>query len=164
MFGKQVTLTQASRHLHWACNCSFRWWRTGSWNNDGRRVCYAGDVTFTLYKVKKYIQRRTGRHKCSSQLISGIHTRSLVLTRKRHLKLIVRIPEYLPTDRGWYRRTSAILAYGRRIDTGKIGGVGIFSSVVPNLTDIYVSLSKEFLHQNHWRECKFRLGITIHLW
>jgi type III pantothenate kinase len=48
------------------------------------------------------------------------------------------------------------------IDARKIDGVGI-SSVVPNLTDIYASLSKKFFHQESLIVSAYlNLGITIH--
>jgi biotin-(acetyl-CoA carboxylase) ligase len=48
MFGKQVTLTQAGEHLHGRAMSLSADGGLVLATTDGQRVCYAGDVTFTM--------------------------------------------------------------------------------------------------------------------
>jgi type III pantothenate kinase len=78
------------------------------------------------------------------------------------LKADLRIPSTFQQAEDEIGAQALTLLTAEGIDTEKIDGVGI-SSVVPNLTDIYVSLSKNFLHQEALIvNTNLDLGITIH--
>ena len=77
-------------------------------------------------------------------------------------KADLRIPSTIQRTDDEIRAQALTMFTKKGIDTEKIDGVGI-SSVVPHLTDIYVSLSKKFLHQEPLIvNANVDLGITIH--
>ena len=78
------------------------------------------------------------------------------------LKADLRIPSTFQQTEDEIGAQTLTLLSGEGIDTEKIDGVGI-SSVVPNLTDIYASLSKKFFHQEALIvSANLNIGITIH--
>lgn len=82
--------------------------------------------------------------------------------KEKTLKADVRIPSNFQQTEDEIGAQALTLLSGEGIDTEKIDGVGI-SSVVPNLTNIYVSLSQKFFHQEPLIVSAYlNLGITIH--
>jgi len=82
--------------------------------------------------------------------------------KEEELKADVRISSTLQQTETEIRAQLLTMLTRKGIDTEKIDGVGI-SSVVPHLTDIYVSLSKKCFHQNPLIvSTDLNLGITIH--
>jgi len=74
----------------------------------------------------------------------------------------LRIPSTIQRTDDEIRAQALTMFTKKGIDTEKIDGVGI-SSVVPNLTDIYSSLSKKFFHHEPLIvSATLNLGITIH--
>jgi type III pantothenate kinase len=82
--------------------------------------------------------------------------------KEEKLKADLRIPSTFQQTEDEIGTQVLTLLTGKGIDIKKIDGVGI-SSVVPNLTDIYISLSKKSFHQEPLIVSAYlNLGITIH--
>jgi type III pantothenate kinase len=78
------------------------------------------------------------------------------------LKADLRIPSTFQQTEDEIGAQTLIFLKGKGIDTEKIDGVGI-SSVVPDLTSIFASLSKKLFHQEPLIvSANLNLGITIH--
>jgi type III pantothenate kinase len=93
--------------------------------------------------------------------IGNTHT-VICAYKEETLKADLRIPSTFQQTEDEIDAQALTFLTGEGIDTEKIDGVGI-SSVVPNLTDIYASLSKKFFHQEPLIvSANLNLGITIH--
>ena len=82
--------------------------------------------------------------------------------KEEALQANVRIPSTFERAEEGIGAQMLTLLTGKGVDVKNINGVGI-SSVVPRLTDIYISLSKKIFHQEPLIiNANLNLGITIH--